>query len=70
MVTIRQKLNMVDVKMTSKISKAVIVFSVGVTISLASIAFFDRFMAMPNQAMMMGGMMIQPQPCNCACKPN
>jgi hypothetical protein len=56
--------------MTSKISKTVIVFSVGVTISLASIAFFDRFMAMPNQAMMMGGMMIQPQPCNCACKPN
>jgi hypothetical protein len=64
------KLNMVGVKMTNKLSKAVILFSVGVTVSLASMAFFNQMMSMPNQAMVMGSMMIQPQPCDCACKPN
>jgi hypothetical protein len=70
MVTIRLKPNTEEERMTNKISKAVIIFSVGVTISLASIAFFERFMGMPQQAMMMGSMVMQPQPCNCPCKKN
>ena len=55
--------------MIDKISKCVIVFAVGVTISLASMAFFNQMMKMPQQAMMMGSTMMQGQdkPCNCQC---
>jgi hypothetical protein len=51
------------------ISKCVIVFSVSVTISLASMAFFNQFMQMPQQAMTMGSMMVMgaDKPCNCQC---
>ena len=54
--------------MTNKLSKCVIVFSATVTISLASMAFFNKFMQMPQQ-MMQGSMqmMNQPQPCDCQC---
>jgi len=55
--------------MTNKLSKCVIVFAVGVTLSLASMAFFNQMMNMPNKAMMMGSTMMQGQdkPCNCQC---
>jgi hypothetical protein len=55
--------------MIDKISKCVVVFSVGVTLSLASMAFFQSFMQMPQQ-MMMGSMqmMNQDKPCDCNCK--
>ena len=51
------------------ISKCVIVFSVTVTISLASMAFFNQMMAMPQQAMTYGSMMMQQpqQACDCKC---
>jgi len=52
------------------ISKCVIVFSVTVTISLASMAFFNQMMNMPQKAFQMGGqMMVQgnDKPCNCQC---
>ena len=54
--------------MIDKISKCVIVFAVGVTISLASMAFFNQMMNMPQQ-MMQGSMqmMNQPQSCDCKC---
>ena len=52
--------------MTDKISKCTIVFAVGVTLSLASVAFMNQFMQMPQQ--MMGSMMMnQPQSCDCKC---
>jgi len=56
--------------MRDKISRCVIVFAVGVTISLASMAFFNQMMNMPQQAMMMGSTMMQGQdkPCDCNCK--
>ncbi len=56
--------------MTNKLSKCVIVFSVTVTISLASMAFFNQMMNMPIKAMMMGSTMMQGQdkPCDCNCK--
>jgi len=57
--------------MINKISKCVIVFAVGVTISLASMAFFNQFMQMPGQIMQMGQQLAAPQPqdqpCNCTC---
>jgi len=59
--------------MINKISRCVIVFAVGVTLSLASLAFFNQFMAMPQQAMTMGSMMVigAEKPCDCRCpKPN
>jgi hypothetical protein len=55
------------------LSKCVIVFSVSVTISLASMAFFNQMMSMPTQAMTMGSMVMQGQdkPCDCRCpRPN
>ena len=55
------------------ISKYVIVFSVSVTLSLASMAFFNQMMSMPTQAMTMGSMVMQGQnkPCDCRCpRPN
>jgi len=55
------------------LSKCVIVFSVSVTISLASMAFFNQIMSMPTQAMTMGSMMVvgAEKPCDCRCsKPN
>ena len=54
--------------MIDKISKCVVVFAVGVTLSLASMAFINQFMQMPQQ-MMQGSMqmMNQPQSCNCSC---
>ena len=56
--------------MIDKISKCVVVFAVTVTISLASMAFFNQMMNMPQQAMMMGSTMMQGQdkPCDCNCK--
>ena len=56
--------------MTNKLSKCVIVFSVTVTISLASMAFFNQMMNMPSKALMMGSTMMQGQdkPCDCNCK--
>jgi hypothetical protein len=56
--------------MTNKLSKCVIVFSATVTISLASMAFFNQMMNMPSKAMMMGSTMMQGQdkPCDCNCK--
>ena len=56
--------------MTNKLSKYVIVFSATVTISLASMAFFNQMMNMPSKAMMMGSTMMQGQdkPCDCNCK--
>jgi hypothetical protein len=56
--------------MIDKISKCVIVFAVGVTISLASMAFFNQMMNMPQQVMTMGSTMMQGQdkPCDCNCK--
>ena len=55
--------------MTNKLSKCVIVFSVTVTISLASMAFFNQMMNMPQQAFKTGSQMIFPAqaPCNCQC---
>lgn len=49
------------------ISRCVIVFSVGVTVSLASVAFFNQMMQMPQQ--MMGSMMVMgaDKPCDCRC---
>ena len=52
------------------ISKCVIVFSVTVTISLASMAFFNQMMGMPSKAFQMGGQMMNQgsdKPCNCQC---
>ena len=51
------------------ISKCIIVFSVTVTISLASMAFFNQMMNMPQKAMMMGSMMATgvDKPCDCSC---
>ena len=59
--------------MTNKLSKCVIVFSATVTISLASMAFFNQMMSMPTQAMTMGSMVMQglDKPCDCRCpRPN
>ena len=55
--------------MTNKLSKCVIVFSATVTISLASMAFFNQMMNMPQQVMTMGSTMMQGQdkPCDCQC---
>ena len=52
--------------MTNKLSKCTIVFSIGVTISLASMAFMNAFMQMPQQ--MMGSMMMQGQDKTCDCR--
>ncbi len=55
------------------LSKYIIVFSATVTISLASMAFFNQMMNMPSKAMMMGSTMMQGQdkPCDCRCpRPN
>jgi hypothetical protein len=51
--------------MIDKISKCTIVFTVGVTLSLASMAFFNEWMRMP---MKMGQQMVMPQAQPCACK--
>jgi len=59
--------------MINKISKCIIVFAVGVTLSLASMAFFNQMMSMPTQVMTMGSMVMQGQdkPCDCRCpRPN
>jgi hypothetical protein len=59
--------------MIDKISKCVVVFAVGVTLSLASMAFFNQMMNMPQQVMTMGSMVMQGQdkPCDCRCpRPN
>ena len=57
--------------MIDKISKCTIVFTIGVTISLASMAFFNQMMNMPSKAMQMGQQFVAPQsqnqPCNCTC---
>ena len=56
--------------MIDKISKCTIVFTVGVTVSLASMAFFNQVFQMPQQAMMMGSMMMKgaDKPCDCRCE--
>jgi len=50
-----------------KVNKCILVFLGGVTISLASYAFFNQMMQMPQQ--MMGSMMMmnQEKPCDCRC---
>jgi len=51
-----------------KLNRCVLVFTAGVTISLASYAFFQQMMSMPQQ--MMGSMMVMgnpPQNCDCKC---
>jgi|GEM_PF-2895225 len=55
--------------MVDKISKCVVVFAIGVTLSLASLAFFNQFMQMPQQAMTMGSMLVMgaDKPCDCKC---
>ena len=59
--------------MIDKISRCVIVFAVGVTVSLASMAFFNQVFQMPQKAFQMGQQFVAPQPqnqpCNCACIP-
>ena len=54
--------------MRNKLRKCTIIFLIGVTISLASMAFFSQLMNMPQQ-MMQGSMqmMNQPQSCDCSC---
>ncbi len=64
--------------MTNKLSKCVIVFSATVTISLASMAFFNKFMQMPQKMFQTGSKVLIPQqsmvqsaqPCVCECKIN
>jgi hypothetical protein len=55
--------------MIDKISKCVVIFAVGVTLSLVSVAFFNQMMSMPQQAMTMGSMIMQgaDKPCECKC---
>ena len=55
--------------MIDKISKCVVVFAVGVTLSLASMAFFNQMMNMPQQAFKTSSQMLFPAqpPCNCQC---
>lgn len=51
-------------------SRCVITFISGMVISLASYAFFQQMMQMPNQAMTYGSMMMMgnpPQACDCQC---
>jgi len=52
-------------------SKCVLIFTAGMIVSLASYAFFNQMMQMPNQMMNMGSQMMMPQQqgCNCDCKP-
>ena len=51
------------------ISKHVIVFLTSVTISLASMAFYNQMMNMPSKAMQMGSMIVMgaDKPCDCRC---
>jgi len=52
-----------------KVNKCILVFLGGVTISLASYAFFQQMMSMPQQMMQVPMNMMQPQqPCDCSCK--
>ena len=52
-----------------KVNKCILVFLGGVTISLASYAFFNQMMQMGNQMMQVPMNMMQPQqPCDCSCK--
>jgi hypothetical protein len=53
--------------MINKISKCIVVFAVGVTLSLASMAFMNNFMAMPQQMMTMGSQLMTPQQSQCQC---
>jgi hypothetical protein len=55
--------------MIDKISKCTMIFLAGMVTSLTAAAFFNQFMQMPQQAMMMGSTMMQGQdkPCNCQC---
>ena len=50
-------------------NRSIVLFVAGIMVSVSAYAFFDRFMAMPEKAMMMGSMMIQGQSCDCTCKP-
>jgi len=46
-----------------------LIFIAGATISLASYAFFNQMMQMPQQMMMGSMQMMQPQqPCDCRCR--
>ncbi len=64
--------------MIDKISKYIVVFAVGVTLSLASMAFMNQFMQMPQQMFQTGSKVLIPQqsmvqsaqPCVCECKIN
>ena len=50
-------------------NKCVITFVVGMAVSLATYAFFNQMMQMPQQAFQMGSQMMMPQPCDCKCEP-
>jgi len=51
-----------------KVNKCILVFLGGVTISLASYAFFNQMMQMPQQMMqMMDTTQQSAQPCECRC---
>ena len=64
--------------MIDKISKYIVVFAVGVTLSLASMAFMNTFMQMPQKMFQTGSKVLIPQqsmvqsaqPCVCECKIN
>lgn len=52
-------------------NKCTVVFLTGMAIATASYAFFQQMMQMPQQAMTMGTMMLNPQtPCECKCPTN
>lgn len=50
-------------------NKCVLIFISGMAVSLATYAFFQNFMQMPQQAMTYGSMMMmgQDKPCDCRC---
>ena len=51
-------------------SKCVLIFISGMAVSLATYAFFNQMMQMPQQAMTYGSMMMMgnpPQTCDCSC---
>lgn len=50
-------------------SKCVLIFISGMAVSLATYAFFNQMMQMPQQAFQMGSQMMMPKPCDCKCEP-
>ena len=51
------------------VNKCTMIFLAGMVVSLTAAAFFQQFMQMPQQMMMGGMQMMQPQqPCDCKCE--